>query len=65
MNEYTFWFDETETYKAVFTADNDEQAIELLQKVEGYEMATEDLPNFAKTSKGYDLGIGIDTLEEN
>jgi len=63
MNEYTFWLDETDTYKAVFTADSYDQALELLEKVQAFEIDITELPNFQKFGKNYEQTIAIDTLE--
>jgi hypothetical protein len=64
MPEFEFWYDETATYKAWFEADSKEQAIEMLEKLEGGMISIDDLPNYQGKLKGYEVQIGHDTLEE-
>jgi hypothetical protein len=62
MPTYQFWYDETSTYKAWFTAENLEQAKELIDQVQDGETSLEDLPDFENRSKAFELLI--DTVEE-
>ena len=65
MPDYSVWYSDTYTYKGYFTADNKEQALELLNKVEMGEILMEQLPKFAFKDKGYELEIDPGTLQEN
>ncbi len=62
---YTFWYDETYTYKVGFKADSLEQAQELLSQVfdEG-EFSVEQLPEFWSKDKNYEFDYAPETLEE-
>jgi hypothetical protein len=62
MPTYEIWYDETYTYKAWFTAENEEQAIDWLNKVELGEIDLESLDDFVSKDKGYELQIGEGTL---
>ena len=65
MPDYSVWYDEVYTYKGYFTADNREQALELLNKVAMGEIQMEQLPSFGSKDKGYELETDLNTLEEN
>lgn len=68
MPTYEIWYDETYTYKAWFTADSEEHAIELLNKVEEAEAEWDSLDDFQSKDKGYQLQIELSTInliEEN
>lgn len=55
MPTYEFWYDETYTYKATFTADNLEEAEELFESVNDGSIAPDDLPNVFLKDKNYTL----------
>jgi SepF-like predicted cell division protein (DUF552 family) len=57
MPSYEFWYDETNTFKAWFEADNLEQAKELVSKVQDGELDITDLPEFQNKDKNYELLI--------
>ena len=57
MATYELWYSESYTYKAWFTADSKEQAVKLLQQVQDGDIQIEDLPDFDKKDKGYELDI--------
>jgi hypothetical protein len=61
---YTFWYDETYTYKAGFTAESLEEAQKLLAEVFEGETAIEDLPGYWSKDKGYESDYAPETLEE-
>jgi hypothetical protein len=63
MATYRFWYDETHTYKAWLSADSNEQALELINKVQYGEMSVSDLPGFNKTDKNYEILIDTINLE--
>ena len=64
MREYTFWYSETDTYKAGFMAANDEEAKELLRKVfEAGELSLDDLPSAWSKSKAYETDYSPETLD--
>jgi hypothetical protein len=63
MATYEFWYDETRTYKAWLSADSDEQALELINKVQYGQMGVSDLPGFDKTGKNYEILIDTINLE--
>ncbi len=64
MREYTFWYSETDTYKAGFMAANDDDAKELLSKVfETGELSFDDLPSAWKKSKLIETDYTPETLE--
>jgi hypothetical protein len=62
MPTYEFWYNETYTYKAWFTADNKDQALKMIESVEQGNLDIEDLPEFGKKDKNYE--IELDTIEE-
>jgi hypothetical protein len=57
MPEFEFWYDETRTYKAWFTAKDREAALELLDRVQDGDLDLENLPDFANKDKGYEIAI--------
>jgi hypothetical protein len=66
MPTYEFWYDETNTFKAWFTADNEEQARELVSEVEDGNVDITELPDFQNKDKNYELRIdGLTEIEEN
>jgi hypothetical protein len=64
MATYTFWYSETYTNKGWFTADNKEQAIEMLDKIRLGEIDFEELPDFGRKDKNYEVDISPETIEE-
>ena len=62
MPAYEFWYNETYTYKAWFTADDKDQALKMIESVEQGNLDIEDLPEFGKKDKNYE--IELDTIEE-
>jgi hypothetical protein len=64
MATFEFWYDETYTYKAWFTADNEEQAMEMLEKVEQGEADITELPNFGNKDKSYELLFDVSSVKE-
>jgi hypothetical protein len=65
MNDYTFWYSETNTYKAGFKAENFQQAQDLLSQVFDGETPIEDLPEFWSKGKDFEFEYSPETLEEN
>jgi hypothetical protein len=66
MKEYTFWYSETDTYKAGFMAANDDEARESLRKVfDTGELSLDDLPSAWKKSKHYETDYSPETLESH
>ena len=61
--EFSFWYDETYTYKGYITADSREEALKLIEQVELGEMSINDMPGFTCKDKGYTLEIDPGTLE--
>lgn len=64
MPTFSFWYDESSTYKAWFEAESLEQAEELLRQVQDGENMFEDLPSVLEKHKGGSLEIAISTLEQ-
>jgi hypothetical protein len=64
MPDFEIWYSETYTYKAWFSADSKEQAIEMLEAVEQGETLLEDLTGFGHKDKGYELDIEPLSVEE-
>jgi hypothetical protein len=64
MPEFEIWYSETYTYKAWFSADSKEQAIEMLEAVYKGETCLDDLTGFGHKDKGYDLDIDPLAVEE-
>jgi putative SOS response-associated peptidase YedK len=66
MPTYEFWYDETNTYKAWFTADSKEHAKELIDQIEDGELEITELPDFSNSNKNYEVMIDTATeIEEN
>lgn len=61
---YSFWYNESNTYKAVFTADDTEQAEELLEQLAQGLIEIEDLKEVASSPKDGELTIEQFTLKE-
>lgn len=61
--EYVFWYSETYTRKAWFTADTPEEAVAMLESVQESETEIEELPNFGQKDKSYELDIDIWSME--
>lgn len=64
MPTYELWYSESYTYKAWFDADNKEEAIKLLEKVQNGDLIIDDLPEFGRKDKGYELDIEPSEVEE-
>jgi hypothetical protein len=62
MPTYEFWYNETYTYKAWFTAEDKDQALKMIESVEQGNLDIEDLPKFGKKDKNYE--IELDAIEE-
>jgi hypothetical protein len=62
MPTYEFWYNETYTYKAWFTAEDKDQALKMIESVEQGNLDIEDLPEFGKKDKNYE--IELDAIEE-
>lgn len=65
MATYEFWYDETYTHKAWIEADSQEEADELINRVEESEIEIVDLPKFRNKDKNYTLTIGMLQEVEN
>jgi len=61
--EFSFWYDETYTYKGYITADSREEALKLIEQVELGEIRINDMPGFTCKDKGYTFEIDPGTLE--
>jgi hypothetical protein len=59
MAQYEFWYSESYDYKAWFTAENQDEANALLEKVENGDLDINALPNFQNKDKGYELQLGL------
>lgn len=57
MATYEFWYSETLTYKARFTAENLEQAQDLLDRADSGDIDLDELPEFSKSLKEVDTYI--------
>ena len=64
MATFTFWYDESASYRATFEAKNLEEATELLRQANNGEIMFDDLPEFADKQKGNDIEVYEDTLTE-
>ena len=65
MPEFEIWYSETYTYKAWFSADSKEQAIELLESAQQGDIDLEsDLTGFSRKDKGYELDLEPLSVEE-
>jgi hypothetical protein len=62
--EFSFWYDETYTYKGYITADSEEEARKVIEQVQLGEISINDLPSFQCKDKGYFLEIDPGTLED-
>lgn len=65
MKHYTFWYQETDTYRGHFEAESLEQAKAMLENVFDGEGMLSDLPKFEAVGKGYDAEYSPETLEES
>jgi hypothetical protein len=52
---YSFWYSEVDTFKGYFNAENIEQADEMLKLLNNGDIGLEDLSNFTRVSKDYEL----------
>lgn len=57
MPTFEIWYSETYTYKAWFQAEDKDKAIEMLEKVREGDAGLEELPDFGKKDKNYELDI--------
>lgn len=57
MPTYEFWYDETYTTKGWFTANEAEEAENLLAKLANGDISIDDLPEFGKKDKNYTLEV--------
>jgi hypothetical protein len=65
MPDFEFWYSETYTYKAWFSAGSKEQAIEILEAVQEGSLDLEsDLTAFGRKDKGYELDLDPQSIEE-
>jgi hypothetical protein len=64
MATFTFWYDESASYRATFEAESLEEATELLRQVNDGEIMFDDLPEFGDKQKGNDIEVYVDTLAE-
>ena len=62
--DFSFWYDETYTYKGYIKADSEEEARKIIEQVQLGEIGINDLPNFDCKDKGYQLDIDTGTLED-
>jgi hypothetical protein len=60
---YVFWYNEEITYKGYFEASSREEAEALLEQVQSGDVLLEDLPNFGKKEKEFNLYVADETLE--
>jgi len=65
MKKFTFIMAETDTYVAVFEAENYQAALKQLRRVDDRELDTTELPGFEKWGKEYEFDIAVDTLRES
>ena len=61
---YVFWYSTEQVYKAWFTANSEEEAEELLDKLQKREISMDDLPDFENSIKEENFDVATDTLEE-
>jgi hypothetical protein len=64
MKEFSFWYSETYTFKGWFQAESEEQARTFLARVEDGEWELEELLEFQKKDKGYELELDEGSLED-
>jgi hypothetical protein len=64
MKEFSFWYSETYTFKGWFQAESEEQARTFLARVEDGEWELEELLEFQKRGKGYELELDEGSLED-
>lgn len=62
MPEYEFWYDETYTYKAYFTADDNTHAKRILEMIENGTISPEDIEGVQLKDKGYEIGVDAGSL---
>lgn len=61
---FVVWFDVVETHKAYFVADSEEQALEMLKQVNGYDLNVDDLPEVFVKNKGIEVEVDLNSIEE-
>jgi hypothetical protein len=62
MPTYEFWYDETTTRKAYFEADDNVEAIGLVQMVENGEISPEEIDTVYFKEVSYEIGIDVGSL---
>ena len=55
--QVVFWYSEEIVYKGYFTAENEDQAKELLKKVDDCEISFDDLPEFFSKTKSFETTL--------
>ena len=65
MPTYEFWYNEEYTYKAWFQAENKEEAEKLMALVDEGELDIDELPEFGKKDKNYEINIDPITGEDD
>jgi hypothetical protein len=63
--KYSFWYSEVQTFKGYFTAENQEQADEMLKLLNNGDIGLEDLSGFQTKAEEYELIAEPAELEEN
>lgn len=64
MKRYTVWLDVTETWKAYFEAEDLEQAKQIVQQLNTFELDVDDVPSYFEKNKGIEKQYAVETLEE-
>ena len=64
MPTYEFWYNEEYTYKAWFTAETREEAERLMSLVDRGQLDIDELPEFGKKDKNYEINIDPITGED-
>lgn len=62
MPEYEFWYDETYTYKAYFTADDNAHARGIVKMIQDGIIAPDDIDGVHLKDKGYEIGVDMGSL---
>jgi hypothetical protein len=65
MKTFTFRFNEVSMNQVWFSAENEEQAKALMQKVQDDEMNISDLPNVYERNRGIELDFSVSMLESD
>lgn len=64
MKTFTFRFNEVSMNQVWFSAENEEQAKALMQKVQDDEMNISDLPKAYERNRGIELDFSVSMLED-